>query len=617
MGKEAIDLDHRFDPVDRETWREGVERTLADGAGVDSLATQVDGALSVRPLYDEDDSPTRAVGRPGAPPFVRGAVSEPGWRLVHGVRGRDLEELVASARGAREGAADAVLFGPSACALLDAEALAVLEGPIVLDPGADALAWLGALHGRDGAELRFDPIGALAREGQLPYGEGRAWRILAELAGASRRIWIDATVHHEAGASAQDEVGLALATGVEYLRALSERGHPLADAPRRLGFALSCDADVALSIAKLRAARLAWSKVLRTIGIDGDAHGMHVHAFVSERARTDLEPLVGVLRGTAAAFAAIVGGAQDITLVPHVAGLGAERLARNTQHLLRHESHLDRVVDPAGGSHYIEALTESVARSAWATLRSVEGQGGMLAALRSGAVQERSATGAAARAQRLGTRSSTRVGVNRFAAADDPAPSQNHVPPSPPRSDERAPKALRDLFRASARGALAEAVEASDVSVAILRHELARDDAVLSCDALIPVRDAAPFEVLRRRAAELSDTRREALVLGVGPVAKVKRGVAFAREALMVAGLRAAAHDVAPSMPELDTAPATVAVCTDEPLAPIVTALRELGVTQVLGVGPEVADAGVDAWLSEGMDTLEALTDVLQRLEAV
>ncbi len=610
-----LDLSFRFDPRDRQMWREQVEASRS--GSLESLTTTLEGGIEIQPIYDSAHGQP-GLSRPGAPPFRRGALPEPGWRLVHEAHGADREAVLASARRAADGGADAVYLSPSAFADLDPEAIEAISLPVIADPGPEAVAWLGALRDVPGAELRYDPLGALARLGRLPYDAGAAERLIGEMAAHGRRILVDTTRYHHAGASLADEIGLALATGVQYLRWLSARGHPLADAPKRIGFAFACDTDVFAGIAKLRAARLTWSKVLRAVGIDGDTHGMRIHAFGSRRGYTSLEPLLGVLRGCAAGFAAIVGGAQDVTLPRHEPTLSAERLARNTQHLLRDESHLGRVADPAGGAYYVETLTDQIARAGWATLQAIEAEGGMAAALLSGHVRERVHASATRRRAAYARRSVGLVGVNRYPLSEPPAfEIVADEAPTPASSPARAPKALRDAIADAPRGGLAGAIEASDVDPRVLAQELARGGGEMTCRPLAVERDAAPFEALLARTAALPEERRRALVLGVGDVRALGPRVAFAREALRVAGLEVAS-ELGAEMPSLSTddVPPTVAVCSSEPLGPIVEALHGLGAEQVLLIGPEDPDVETQGRLHRGMDVLASLGALLDRIGA-
>lgn len=610
----GLELERPFDPVDRETWRELVDRDRA-GASFDGLRTRLPGGLVVEPLYDESDLPVAPPGRPGAPPYVRGARAEASFRLLHSVAASDAVAMAEAAARGRGLSADAAHLDAGACAALDEATVGALA-PAVLEPGADALAWIAAAAATVGLEVRFDPLAALARDGALPYGADAAFRWLAELAPGGRPVLVDATVHHDAGAPAPDELGFALATGVAYLRALGDAGHPLADAPRRFVFAFACDTDVFLTVAKLRAARLCWSKVLRATGIDGEGHGMWISARESARARTRLEPLVGSLRSTAAAFGAMVGGAEEVLLRPYRAAPEGERLAITTQHVLRAESHLERVTDPAGGSYHVEALTETLARAAWSVLGEVEAAGGALAMLTGGATAARHAASAAAHLERVRSRRLGRVGVNRYAAAEDPDAVSEGPVVTPAIAEERAEKPVRDAFRGAALGELGAAIRKARPSVAVLRNELRRVGEPLTAPPLVPLREAAPFESLRDRAAALDASRRDVLVIGVGDLRTVKPRMDFAREALLVGGLRVEVLDPSAEAPALTSAPPTVVVCATVPLAPLVERARAAGATQVLVAGPDEDGSGVDGRLHRDMDAAGVLGEVLDRLEA-
>lgn len=616
-----LDLTRAFDPVDYETWRERVGSDRGD----DLAAHAAPGGVAVEPLYVEEHLGGLDGGRPGEPPFTRGARTEAGWRIVHQARGDDAEAIVASAARAHGDEADAVYLSPEILERLDESSLRrVAEGgPVIVDTGAEALAWVGAVGRLEDAELRFDPLGCLLRTGRLPYPIDAARRMLAEVASlGGRPIAVDARLAHEAGAGAPLELAVGLAMGLEYLRALSTEGHPLEDAPRRIRFVLATDPEVIEGIAKLRAARLVWSKVLRAMGVDGPEQGMVIHAFSSRRATSLLDPHINVLRGTTSAFAAVAGGADEVTVEEFGGSSGAERLARNTQHILRWESHLDRVRDPAGGSYLVEALTEALARSAWEEFQGIERAGGLVDSLRSGELANRLASEAAARSAVVATRERGIVGASRFATADAPGVAVSATPVAFESAKERPEKALRDLFRGGERGELARALVASEATVSVLRSELRRGGAESFESRLIPTRDAEPVEALRRRAEELSEDARAALVVGVGETRRTKPVVDFARELIEVGGLRARAEDVRPDaetmLSAIDDVAATVVVCASgDEASRLIEAFRGRGARQVVVAGRPPVDGGPspDEWIHRGVDVIEVLGRMLGRLE--
>ncbi|NEA13363.1 methylmalonyl-CoA mutase, partial [Streptomyces sp. SID10692] len=233
-----------------------------------------------------------------------------------------------------------------------------------------------------------------------------------------RAVAVDALPYHEAGGSAGEELGLSLATGVAYLRALTGAGMSVEAACGQLEFRYAATADQFLTIAKLRAARRLWARVAEASGAPA-AGAQRQHAVTSPVMMTRRDPWVNMLRTTLATLGAGVGGAESVTVLPfdHALGLPdafARRIARNTSTILIEESHLARVVDPAGGSWYVERLTDELAAAAWAFFQETERAGGLPAALRSGMVAERLAATWAARSAKLARRKEPITGVSEF-----------------------------------------------------------------------------------------------------------------------------------------------------------------------------------------------------------
>ncbi|MFE3938132.1 methylmalonyl-CoA mutase family protein, partial [Streptomyces goshikiensis] len=227
-----------------------------------------------------------------------------------------------------------------------------------------------------------DPLGHEARTGEvLDLAEAAA--LARETAAAwphVRALTVDALPYHEAGGSAAEELGLSLATGVAYLRALEGGGLGVEAALGQLEFRYAATADQFLTIAKLRAARRLWARVAEACGAP-EAGAQRQHAVTSPVMMTRRDPWVNMLRTTVACMAAGVGGADSVTVLPFDNELGlpdafARRIARNTSTILLEESHLARVIDPAGGSYYVEQLTTELAGAAWEFFQTVEKAGG-------------------------------------------------------------------------------------------------------------------------------------------------------------------------------------------------------------------------------------------------
>ncbi len=193
-----------------------------------------------------------------------------------------------------------------------------------------------------------------------------------------RGVVVDGTVLHDRGASDAQELGWTMAVGAHYLRLLSDAGHTVDESAALLEFRYSATDEQFPTIAKLRAARRLWARVLELSG--GSPAPQHQHVVTSSPMMTTYDPYVNMLRTTVAAFAAGVGGADAVTVLPFDARLGrseafGRRIARNTSSLLTAESHLGKVTDPAGGAYAVEKLTDDLARAGWAEFTQIEADG--------------------------------------------------------------------------------------------------------------------------------------------------------------------------------------------------------------------------------------------------
>jgi methylmalonyl-CoA mutase len=537
-------------------------------------------------------------GAPGLPPFVRGsrvvrpapsaadgqaATSTPaGWdvRQRHAdpdvgttkdAIGADLEHgvtslwLVLGEGGVPVEALGDVLDG----VLLDL-------APVTLQGGvAAAEAFLSLVGDRElapGGNLGLDPLGDQARTGVPADLSG-----LGDLArraaahGDLRTVVVDATPAHEAGATAVEELACALSSGVAYLRALTEQGLDVAEAARTLEFRFAATADQFTTIAMLRAARRLWDRVGEASGVPAADRGMRQHAVTSSVMVTARDPWVNMLRTTVAAFAAGVGGADAITVAPFDAALGlpdpfARRIARNTQSLLLEESHLGRVLDPAGGSWYVESLTDALAHAAWELFTELERAGGYAAALSSGLVAERAAAAWAARSKRIATRKDAITGVSEFPNIAEKLPDRRPAP------------------------------------------------AVPSGGGLPRVRAAQVFEDLRDRADEPGDRPTVYLATLGKPAAHTAR-LTFATNLFQAGGLATPSGDGASEL-----GGATVAcICGSDKdygtAAALAAELREAGASRIWLAGkPDLAVEGVDGYVFAGCDAVDVLTTTLDEL---
>lgn len=434
-----------FPPASRQAWRELVAGVLAK-SGLRHDPAEPEAALShlgydgiaIAPLYTAEDLPAGETGEteqpaPGQPPYVRGAQPGPGWdvRTCHDDPDPAAANRAVLADLARGASSLWLRLGPDG---IPADRLAtVLAGvyldlvPVVLDAGADSLdaarQFLQLTGELPAAEVRgnlgVDPLGAAARAGGPPdLGQlSEAWRLCDDYPNLVP-ITVDGTVYHDAGGSDSDELAISAAVGLAYLRAAESAGRGLAPAFAEIEFRYAVTADQFGSIAKLRAARQIWDRIGELSGIE-QRRGQRQHAVTSAAMLTRRDPWVNLLRTTIGCFAAALGGAEAITVAPFDAALGlpddfGRRLARNVQAILHDEAGLARVADPAGGSYYVEALTDQLAGAAWARFTELERQGGAQAALDSGWLADRLAASWQARRHNLAHRVDPLTGVSEF-----------------------------------------------------------------------------------------------------------------------------------------------------------------------------------------------------------
>jgi methylmalonyl-CoA mutase len=225
---------------------------------------------------------------------------------------------------------------------------------------------------------------------------------------------------HEAGATAVQELAYTLADGIEYVRAALKKGLKVDEFAPRLSFFFGIGMNFFMEVAKLRAARLLWSNIMKGFGAENpESLMLRTHCQTSGVSLTEQDPYNNVVRTALEALAAVLGGTQSLhtNSFDEAIALPTEfsaSIARNTQLILQHESQVTRVVDPLGGSFYVEALTHSLARAAQELIDEAEGMGGMTKAVEAGIPKLRIEESAARRQARVDRGEDVIVGVNRF-----------------------------------------------------------------------------------------------------------------------------------------------------------------------------------------------------------
>lgn len=476
-----------FAPADYEKWRQLVDKALK-GADFDKklVAKTADG-LRIEPLYTRADTLAGAASAvPGSAPYTRGTHAKAdglGWQIHQRVVEGDpaaankviLEELDGGANGIVMQIAGPGQVGVKVTSADDAGTtiagmfvdyapIQIAGGLAGLDAARHYLKALAAQKREAGgsavSRLNVDPIGVLARYGvawaPIDTALADTVKFAAEVRSAERpltSVLVDATIPHEAGASEAQELAFLAAGLVAYLRAFEAASVAAKDALSSIAFAVAADTDLFLNAAKVRAARTILARIAEASG--ASPGGLHITASTSQRVMAKRDPWTNMLRTTTACAGAAFGGADAITVLPFTFALGvpdrfARRIARNTQLVLQEESQLGRVVDPIGGSWYVEKLTSELATKAWSLFQEIEGKGGLVAVLTSGALQDEIARVAETRAKAIATGRIELTGVSVFPFLGDDGVKITEYPAvaaaPPPAIRPLAPHRLGEAF---------------------------------------------------------------------------------------------------------------------------------------------------------------------------
>lgn len=222
------------------------------------------------------------------------------------------------------------------------------------------------------------------------------------------------------GSTIVEELAFTLSAGHDYLVRLTDAGLDVDAAARKLRFSFSASSNYFMEIAKFRAARMLWANIVKGYGpAKNCACKMQIHAETSRWNQTVYDPYVNMLRGTTEAMSATIAGVHSLEVMPFDASFEnptefSKRIARNVELLLKNESHFDQVVDPAGGSYYVENLTQSIAAEAWKLFLEIEEKGGYTEAYKAGLIVERIKASAAAKDKNIATRRQTLLGANQY-----------------------------------------------------------------------------------------------------------------------------------------------------------------------------------------------------------
>jgi methylmalonyl-CoA mutase len=630
MSTDDLLLASEFAPASYDDWRKLVDGVLK-GAPFDKLVGKTSDGLRIDPIYRRAADTAPIAGRPEAAP----------WQIVQRIDHPDAIKANAQALHDLENGATALQFefagGPGArgFGLPDAnpDTMARAFAGIIFDAGVpialhpvvgrgnagETLANLIEAGGFDPAKadihFNYQALTTMAVRGTAPA----PWREMAKpFAGVVRGLMArgfkgpfvlaDGRAVHDAGGSEAQELAFALAVAIGDLRMLEDGGIDLDTARSAISFRLAADADQFLTMAKFRALRLLWARVEQACGLAPKP--IFVSGETAWRMLTQRDSDVNMLRATMATFAAGLGGANAITVLPHTLALGlpdafARRVARNTQLVLLEESNLAKVSDPAAGSGGIETLTRQLCESAWSLFQDIEKAGGVFAALEQNLIQRKVAEVRSVREKDVARRKSVLTGASEFP---------------------------------NLREARAATLDAKPVTQAI------EATAAITFEPLTSIRLAAPFERLRDKSDEIlktSGTRPKVFLANLGTPADFTARATFAKSLFETGGIEAIefAGETSTPLPTAEaknfsalaaafkaSSAALVCLCSSDKMyaqdaVPAAIALHAAGARHIYLAGrpgeqeTALREAGIGDFVAAGGDALAMLNAAWRRME--
>lgn len=535
--------------------------------------------------------------------------------------------------------------------------------PLYVYAGANAVPLLALVaaarraSGEDMAEVHgivgADPIGALAADGKLPASLDAHYDSLAAAARWAtvnaphlRTVFVRSDVYSNGGANDVQEVASVLATATAYLRALCERGLTIDEAASQIAFAFSMGANFFLQIAKLRAVRPLWAQIVGAFGGSAEAQKMRIHARPALFFKTIYDPYVNMLRNTTEIFSGVVGGIDSFESAPFDEPIRkgdefSRRIARNVQIMLQEEFGLLQPIDPAGGSWAVETLTRQMKEKIWAEFQRIEKEGGIIAALRAGSLQESVAAVLAARFKNADLRRDRIVGNNMYpnmtetlleTRAEDTAAlkAQRTADIDAYLSDidvKHLGEALASLRQAHSVDHAVEAALAG-ATIAELMTAVTEGNGAETVTAIAPHRWSERFEALRQRTEEYKAEKNDNVKIflaNMGPIPQHKARADFTTGFLQVGAFEVLGNDGFKTVEEAaDAARASgadaVVICSTDATYPEIVPALAPKLHEVLpkarvflaGAAPKdlletYKEAGIDEYISVRANCYEIL----------
>ena len=434
-----------FPPVPTEKWEEVITADLKGADYERKLVWKTGEGFNVRPYYRAENlEGIKFLGsQAGEFPYVRGTHAHNRWRVHQTVSVVCPKEANAEALKILNAGVDSLGFC-IASADFSAADLDTLLKDICIEAVEITFCGEKTAHvaelvlakvekegiAKEDVRIAFciDPlVKGLSSKGDFcsPNGEKCIARIVELIHKTKeykhvRIVTVAGQTFGNSGSTIVEELAFTLSAGHDYLVRLTDAGLDVDAAARKLRFSFSVSSNYFMEIAKFRAARMLWANIVKGYGpAKNCACKMQIHAETSRWNQTVYDPYVNMLRGTTEAMSATIAGVHSLEVMPFDASFEnptefSKRIARNVELLLKNESHFDQVVDPAGGSYYVENLTQSIAAEAWKLFLEIEEKGGYTEAYKAGLIVERIKASAAAKDKNIATRRQTLLGANQY-----------------------------------------------------------------------------------------------------------------------------------------------------------------------------------------------------------
>ncbi|MCH5226751.1 MAG: methylmalonyl-CoA mutase small subunit [Muribaculaceae bacterium] len=403
-----------FSPTSTHDW---IEKITVDLKGADfekKLVWRTNEGFNVKPFYRREDlKDIPHMGTlPGQFPYVRGTKEDNNWLVRQHIQGESAEQLNKEALLAIERGVDSIgiklpndvtpeyfetLFKDIDLKKIEVNLSACMGHTVEMAKVLVDYLKSKNLEKDFKGSINFNPFKRLLKHGLEFPRDLKAESLMlyntVKDVDQLKCFAVDSVMLNNAGAYIGQELGYALAWGAEWMTLLTDAGLSACEAASRIKFNMGISSNYFMEIAKFRAARMLWAEVVKAYGAEDECCKMHVHAVTSEFNMTIYDAHVNLLRSMTETMSAALAGVDSIETLPFDLPYKnpdefSERIAKNQQLLLRDESHLNKVVDPAGGSYYVEVLTKSIAEVAWKLFVSVEEKGGFLEMLKKGEIQK-------------------------------------------------------------------------------------------------------------------------------------------------------------------------------------------------------------------------------------